>query len=227
MWTWDATQFSPVLKPLPPLPQSFGEGWLFGVNDSGAVVGTDGSVALLCDGKTWTDLNTQIGDPSWVLSEATAINEAGQIAGTGYLNGAETAFLLTPPPLWQGPQINALLEALLVSVGVLVGGGGYIFPGGRVPPNGPPDGLLNPTQEAALGLFIDALMNRVEDRVGRDAIRVAALEMARRSVDRLIAQAKTPASYPVRAQQGGDLMGRRKRGRLARQARLSEGRAKN
>jgi hypothetical protein len=222
MWTWDTAQFSPVLKPLPLLPQSFSEGWLFGVNNSGAVVGSDGSVALLCDGKTWADLNTQIGDPNWVLSEAHAINEAGQIAGTGYLNGVETAFLLTPPPLWQGPQINALLELMYVSLGVMVDGGGPTS-GGPVDPWSP----LTATGEAALGLAINAVASRVSDAVGRDALRGAALEMTRRSVDRLIAQAKTPAPRAMPPQQGGGLRGRLRRKRLARAPRPPEGAPKS
>jgi hypothetical protein len=222
MWTWDTAQFSPVLKPLPPLPQSFGEGWLFGVNDSGAVVGSDGSVALLCDGKTWADLNTQIGDPNWVLSEAHAINKAGQIAGTGYLNGVETAFLLTPPPLWQGPQSNALLELIYVSLGVMVDGGGPTS-GGPVDPWSP----LTATGEAALGLAINAVASRVSDAVGRDALRGAALEMTRRSVDRLIAQAKTPAPRAMPPQQGGGLRGRLRRKGLARAPRPPEGAPKS
>ena len=130
-----------------------------------------------------------------------------------------------PPPgqitPWQGPQINALLEALFVSAGVSVGGGGYIFPGGKVPPSGPPDGLFNATLDATLGLFIHALMNRVGDRVGRDALRGAALEMTRRLVDRLIAQAKTPAPRPMPPQQGGGLRGRLGR-TLARSPRAPE-----
>ena len=32
----------------------------------------------------------------WILGEATAIDDAGQIAGYGSLHGAERGFLLTP-----------------------------------------------------------------------------------------------------------------------------------
>ena len=49
-------------------------------------------------------------------------------------------------------------------------------------------------EDALIGLAMDAASNRVSDIVGREAIRLAALEMTRKSVDRLIAQAKTPAS---------------------------------
>jgi uncharacterized membrane protein len=55
--------------------------------------------AFLYDGGKMVDLNTLI-DPSsgWVLQRAAAINDAGQIVGSGFFNG-ETyleAFLLTP-----------------------------------------------------------------------------------------------------------------------------------
>jgi hypothetical protein len=34
----------------------------------------------------------------WVLGEATAINDAGLIAGYGSVHGEDHAFLLTPAP---------------------------------------------------------------------------------------------------------------------------------
>ncbi len=34
--------------------------------------------------------------PGWVLSVVTAINDLGQIVGSGSINGASHAFLLTP-----------------------------------------------------------------------------------------------------------------------------------
>jgi probable HAF family extracellular repeat protein len=45
------------------------------------------------------DLNTLI-DPAagWVLTDATAINDVGQIVGQGYAGGQTRAFLLTPVP---------------------------------------------------------------------------------------------------------------------------------
>jgi uncharacterized protein (DUF2252 family) len=43
------------------------------------------------------DLNSLISPTSgWVLEAATVINDAGQIAGVGRLNGARRIFLLTP-----------------------------------------------------------------------------------------------------------------------------------
>jgi hypothetical protein len=44
-----------------------------------------------------SDLNTSIPTGSgWVLKAASAINDVGQISGTGLYNGGTRAFLLTP-----------------------------------------------------------------------------------------------------------------------------------
>ncbi len=51
-----------------------------------------------------TDLNSLIPAGSgWVLNHASAVNDAGQIAGFGTINGVEHAFLLTPrrPSPWR------------------------------------------------------------------------------------------------------------------------------
>jgi probable HAF family extracellular repeat protein len=69
----------------------------YGLNDAGLAVGTSDDRAFLWDGAQMIDLNTLI-DPAegWRLQVATAINDAGQIAGWGRLLGVPTAFLLTP-----------------------------------------------------------------------------------------------------------------------------------
>jgi probable HAF family extracellular repeat protein len=57
-----------------------------------------------------TDLNSLIPAGSgWVLDGATAVNDAGQIAGYGTINGAAHAFLLTPatPTGLDRPSIGA------------------------------------------------------------------------------------------------------------------------
>jgi probable HAF family extracellular repeat protein len=70
------------------------------INDAGQVVGwsdPDGQAALWNDG-TVIDLNTDISSLyRWILTDATAINDGGQIAGYG-LNplGQYEGFLLTP-----------------------------------------------------------------------------------------------------------------------------------
>jgi probable HAF family extracellular repeat protein len=79
-----------------------------GINDSGQVVGrattrevTEGGQpvyhAFLSSGGVMKDLNGLIPSTSgWTLNEARAINNAGQIAGSGLLRGKCRAFLLTP-----------------------------------------------------------------------------------------------------------------------------------
>ena len=55
--------------------------------------------AFLYDNGTMNDLNTLISASdatNWFLGNATAINDLGQIVGTGLYNGEERAFLLTP-----------------------------------------------------------------------------------------------------------------------------------
>jgi probable HAF family extracellular repeat protein len=81
-----------------------------GINGSGVVVGQSEVApgATPCTGTfhafIWSasggmiDLNTLI-DPTlgWQLVTAVSINDAGQIAGSGLINGQEHAFLATPP----------------------------------------------------------------------------------------------------------------------------------
>jgi probable HAF family extracellular repeat protein len=73
------------------------------LNDTGQVVGyswgTDEapSRAFLWQAGTMNDLNQLIaGHPDWVLLEATAINDAGEIVGFGLHHGRMRAYRLTP-----------------------------------------------------------------------------------------------------------------------------------
>jgi uncharacterized protein (TIGR03437 family) len=51
---------------------------------------------LYASGKVY-DLNTLLTNGTgWTLTNATAVNDAGQIVGAGFINGQEHAFLLTP-----------------------------------------------------------------------------------------------------------------------------------
>jgi probable HAF family extracellular repeat protein len=75
----------------------------YGINASGQVVGLSETAsgvaggAFLYDGTAMQNLNDLIPPGSgWVLGEATAINDNGQIAGFGQINGHLHAFLLTP-----------------------------------------------------------------------------------------------------------------------------------
>jgi len=53
--------------------------------------------AFLWSGGSMMDLNSLIpSDSGWVLSEATGINDGGQIVGTGTVDGQQHGFLLNP-----------------------------------------------------------------------------------------------------------------------------------
>lgn len=63
------------------------------------IVGYSGGRAFLDRNGAWIDLNTLIpANSGWVLVNASAINNAGQIVGTGRVNGGSQSqgFLLTP-----------------------------------------------------------------------------------------------------------------------------------
>lgn len=76
------------------------------INNSGQIVGSsyngiyadwDDLRAFLYEDGKMTDLNSLIpSDSGWTLREATAINDKGQIVGTGKIGGQERAFLLDP-----------------------------------------------------------------------------------------------------------------------------------
>jgi probable HAF family extracellular repeat protein len=71
------------------------------INDRGEVVGfaidPTGMRALLWENGVMTDLNTLIPAHSpWYLQSTASINNAGEIAGQGTINGEVHAFLLTP-----------------------------------------------------------------------------------------------------------------------------------
>jgi uncharacterized repeat protein (TIGR01451 family) len=69
----------------------------YGVNNAGQVVGESGGHAFLYSNGMLQDLNSLIpADSGWVLNTASAINDKGQIVGTGTFNGQQThGFLLT------------------------------------------------------------------------------------------------------------------------------------
>jgi probable HAF family extracellular repeat protein len=79
-----------------------GVGYPSAINNSGQVVGGTNPAdfrnghALLWDNGKMIDLNSFLPlNSGWTLTNATGINDAGQIVGNGY-NGAFHAFLLTP-----------------------------------------------------------------------------------------------------------------------------------
>ena len=93
--------------------------WSNDVNSAGQIVGASSTpgdaevhAALFRLGQGVIDLNDMI-DPlsGWTLSDATAINERGEIVGYGRFNGEIRAFLATPIP---EPQTLGLLLCGLV-----------------------------------------------------------------------------------------------------------------
>lgn len=64
------------------------------------VTGSPGALvsrAAILGGDLLKDLNDVVADPDWVLTGAAAINDSGQIAGTGLHRGEPRAYVLTPP----------------------------------------------------------------------------------------------------------------------------------
>lgn len=100
-------------------PGYAGDSWAWDINSAGQVVGTIsttsiGDHAFLHSNGILTDLNTLLPtDSGWSLIHARSINDAGQIAGEGFLKGEFHAFLLSPVP---EPKIYAML---LVGLGLL------------------------------------------------------------------------------------------------------------
>jgi len=111
------------------------------INNSGYVVGyswvagSEVTHAFLYRGGVLLDLNSLVaGADGWTLIEAVGINDAGQIAGTGLLNGIEYAYRLDPIqggsselPEVHNPEPSTLILALaglvLVTYGKPAGAG--------------------------------------------------------------------------------------------------------
>jgi len=69
----------------------------FGMNNACQIVGTSDARAFLWQHSKMLDLNALIpANSGWILEEARAINNKGQIVGEGTLNSKRHAFLLTP-----------------------------------------------------------------------------------------------------------------------------------
>jgi probable HAF family extracellular repeat protein len=111
-----------TLTDLGNLGQGGNYSYAFDINDLGQAVGTANTTfgdsphhAFLWQSGTMTDLNSLIpSGTGWVLSEADAINNNGQIVGWGFLNGKMHAFLVTPgtSPSGEGRGLRPRLDAL-------------------------------------------------------------------------------------------------------------------
>lgn len=114
-----------TLQDLGTLAGGLGTSFAYGVNNGGDTVGTSstsfsGSHAFLVKGasSTMLDLNgLLLNGAGWTLTEADGINGAGQIVGTGVINGATHAFLLNPGGPVPEPSASILL---------MIGGAGLV-----------------------------------------------------------------------------------------------------
>jgi probable HAF family extracellular repeat protein len=87
-----------VLTDLNPLLGGSTESVAYDINNLGQIVGGAGGLgAFVMQGKDVASLNTLV-DPAWRIEQASAINDAGQIAATGVYGGIRYAVLLTPVP---------------------------------------------------------------------------------------------------------------------------------
>lgn len=95
-----------------------------GINGNGQIVGNSSdaagnSRAFLYSNGSIIDLNALLAaDSGWTLQSASAINEAGQIVGTGIINGEQHAFLMTPVPV---PAAILLFVSGLLPLGWVAG----------------------------------------------------------------------------------------------------------
>lgn len=111
-----------LLEPLPGGMRSSG----LDINNTSTVVGSS-ETDTLSHAFVWNaasgmeDLNTFAGDSQWVLMSATAINEQGDIVGTGQLNGHNHGFLLVngdaPPPPPAGNEAPVAIASADVTRG--------------------------------------------------------------------------------------------------------------
>jgi probable HAF family extracellular repeat protein len=130
----DTSGGTPQFVDLEGLPGSYGsEAWA--INNDGDIVGqlfyTSGNRPFIWPaGRPMQDLNKLIpANSGWELHHASAINNRGQIAGTGTHNGREQAYLLTPipvifPPTRPSYQID---EAAIDPMRIILGEKWYLI----------------------------------------------------------------------------------------------------
>jgi len=88
-----------------------------GLNAAGHVVGSSNGAAFVWNGSSMANLNGMlVNGAGWNLFEAWAINDLGQIVGTGTFNGQTRAYLLTPQVPEPGTYALAALGLAAVAL---------------------------------------------------------------------------------------------------------------
>lgn len=87
------------------------------------VLSVAGRHAVLWKGGRIVNLNSLIDDPSWTLVNATAVNDRGDIVGTGYVEGvgANQVFILRHYDAAPEPGIGAGLATAIAALAWLRG----------------------------------------------------------------------------------------------------------
>lgn len=198
---WVLSGGSPVFTEIP-VPQGFVGGHADGINDDGVIVGTCWTAetfngqqsAFIYRTGVSTDLNTLLPyNSGWHLEFAQAINDRGQIAGIGVLNGRRTAYLLTPTGCACAPFGASLGELVAI---LLLGGfreAGAVAPAPaahRPDPLSPwaPNWFRLPAvkRDVLMGLALHELASQLEDPKARQAVSRAALEGVESRIRQLI-----------------------------------------
>lgn len=187
-----------TMETIPPLarPGHIGTN-AFGVNNAGVVVGDSFADleqdfrAIIYDGMGGgpRDLNDLIDAGSgWVLESADAINDAGQIVGTGTFNGdVHQAFLLTPVSArHKFPWESSLVLWILFGI-VQDGGGVGVTPRGGPVPVGPWgwERLTAAERDLLSGLALARLGAQVQDQASRAEAQRVGHAIMERALDQM------------------------------------------
>jgi probable HAF family extracellular repeat protein len=123
-----ATTAVPAILPIPETSATFvANSYAYGVNDSGTIAGSWTPESSIYHAMVWhptgptgytaTDLNVP-GFPEWVLTAATAVNKAGDVAGYGLFKGATHGFLLTKSGITDLGSLSAAPADFSIATGL-------------------------------------------------------------------------------------------------------------
>ncbi len=91
------------------------------INDSGQIVGSSANHAFLYENGTMFDLNSYLTPDynGWVLTDAIAINNYGDIVGYGYYGSSQRAFYLYNDDAIRGVTVPEPASFILLSISIL------------------------------------------------------------------------------------------------------------